>query len=76
MLTLTVERNYICFLSIQEFTTTTCFGPICGPSSGCGWTFSLGYTSIRVVVLGRVRDLIMSRGTMVLGVCGWIAFFP
>jgi len=50
------------FFNIQEFTTTTCFGPICGPSSGCGWTFSLGYTSMRVVVLGRVRDLIMSRG--------------
>jgi len=53
MLTLTVEDNYICFLSIQEFTTTTYFGPICGPSSGCGWTFSLGYTNMRVMVLGR-----------------------
>ena len=40
------------FLILQEFTTTTCFGPICGPSSGCGWTLSLGYTSMRVVVLG------------------------
>ena len=30
----------------------TCFGPICGPSSGCGWAFSLGYTSMHVVVLG------------------------
>jgi len=54
MLTLSVEHNYICFLlNIQEFTTRTCFGPICGPSSGCGWTFSLGYTSMRVVALGR-----------------------
>jgi len=35
MLTLTVEHNYICFY-YKEFTTTTCFGPICGPSSGCG----------------------------------------
>jgi len=25
---------YIFFLSIQDFTTSTCFGPICGPSSG------------------------------------------
>jgi len=33
MLTLTVEHNYICFKNIQEF-TTTCFGPICGPSLG------------------------------------------
>jgi len=41
------------FLNIQEFTATTCFGPICGPSSGCGWTYSLGYTSMRVVVLER-----------------------
>jgi len=41
------------FLNIQEFTTTTCFGPICGASSGCGWTYSLGYTTMRVVVLGR-----------------------
>ena len=30
---------------------------------------------MRVVVLGRVRDLIMSRGTMVPGVSGWISFF-
>ena len=37
MLTLTVEHNCICFLNIQEFTATICFGPICGPSSGCGW---------------------------------------
>jgi hypothetical protein len=44
---------YIYFLNIQEFTTTTCFGPICWSSSGCGWTFSLDYTSICVVVLGR-----------------------
>ena len=36
MLTLTVEHNYICFLSIQEFTTTTCFGPICGPQPDDG----------------------------------------
>ena len=35
MLTLNVEHNYICFY-YKEFTTTTCFGPICGPSSGCG----------------------------------------
>ena len=33
---------------------------------------SLGYTSLRVVVWGRVRDLIMSRGTVVPGVSGWI----
>jgi len=72
MLTLTVEHNCM-FFNIKEF--TTCFGPICGPSSGCGWTFSLGYTSMRVVVLGRVRDLIMSRGTMAPGVSGWISFF-
>jgi len=31
MLTLNVEHNYICFY-YKEF-TTTCFGPICGPSS-------------------------------------------
>jgi len=35
MLTLTVKHNYICFY-YKQFTTTTCFGPICGPSSGCG----------------------------------------
>ena len=35
MLTLTVEHNYHCYY-YMEFTTTTCFGPICGPSSGCG----------------------------------------
>jgi len=35
MLMLNVEHNYICFY-YKEFTTTTCFGPICGPSSGCG----------------------------------------
>ena len=34
------------FLILQEFTTTTCFGPICGPSPGCGWIYSLGYTVI------------------------------
>jgi len=34
MLTLNVEHKYICFY-YKEF-TTTCFGPICGPSSGCG----------------------------------------
>ena len=28
-----------------------------------------------VVVLGRVRDLIILQGTMVLGVSGWISFF-
>jgi len=37
MLTLNVEHNYICFY-YKEFITTTCFGPICGPSSGCGYT--------------------------------------
>jgi hypothetical protein len=26
---------------------------MCGPSSGCGWTYSSGCTSMRVVVLGR-----------------------
>jgi len=52
MLTLIVEHNYICFY-YKEFTTTTCFGPLCGPSSSCGWTYSLGYTTMRVVVLGR-----------------------
>jgi len=51
MLTLSVEHNYICFY-YKEFTTTTCFGPICGTSSGCGLTYSLGYTSMRVVVMG------------------------
>ena len=44
MLTLNVEHNYICSY-YKEFTTTTCFGPICGPSSGCGQTYSLGYTT-------------------------------
>jgi len=60
MLTLTVRyvntysrtQLYLIF-NIQDLTTTTCFGPICGPSSGCGWTFSLGYISMRVVVMGR-----------------------
>ena len=38
VLILTVEHNYITiFASIitRRVTTTTCFGPICGPSSGC-----------------------------------------
>ena len=77
MLTLNVEHNYICFY-YKEFTTTTCFDPICGSSSGCGWTYSLGYTSMRVVVLGvmgRVRDIIILRGTMVPDASGWISFF-
>jgi len=52
MLTLTVEHNYICYY-YKEFRTTTCFGSIYGPSSGCGSTYSLGYTSMRVVVWGR-----------------------
>ena len=51
MLTLTVEHNYHCYY-YMEFTTTTCFGPICGPSSGCGQTQSLGYTSMRVEAMG------------------------
>ena len=36
MLTLTVEHNYIYLILILQGFTTTCFGPICGPSSGCG----------------------------------------
>jgi len=35
MLTLNVEHNYICF-HYKEFTTTTCFGPICGQSPDDG----------------------------------------
>jgi len=38
VLILTVEHNYITvFASVitRRVTTTTCFGPICGPSSGC-----------------------------------------
>jgi len=67
MLTLNVENNNICFY-YKEFTTTTCFGPICGPSSGCGWTYSFGYTSMRVVVLGR--NAVGSRSHYVTGYHG------
>ena len=34
MLTLTVEHNYICYYIIGVYNDI--FGPICGPSSGCG----------------------------------------
>jgi len=53
--------------------TTTCFGPICGPSSGCDWTF--GSVIQECVerswgVLGEGLDLIIAVGTMAPG------FFP
>ena len=35
----TVEHNYTCFWYYRRIITTTCFGPICGPYSGCEWTF-------------------------------------
>jgi len=47
MLTLTVEHNYIYFY-YKEFTTATCFGPICGPSSGCGCKLLVIKTNIVV----------------------------
>jgi len=44
MLTLNVEHNYICF-HYKDFKTTTCFGPICGPSSGCGCVIQIHFVS-------------------------------
>jgi len=36
VLILTVEHNYICLYYYKEdIITTTCFGPMCGPFSGC-----------------------------------------
>ena len=40
VLILTIEHNYICLYYYKEdIITTTCFGPICGPSSGCDLDF-------------------------------------
>jgi len=35
VLILTVEQSNICLYYYKEDIITTCFGPICGPSSGC-----------------------------------------
>jgi len=43
MLKLNVKQNYIYFYYKEFTTTTSCFGPICGPSSG--------YISMRVRML-------------------------
>jgi len=32
--------------------TTTCFGPICGPSSGCDVTYRAAIQDVWVVLLG------------------------
>ena len=41
-ITRTVEHNYISLST--EGNTTTCFGPICGPSSGCNLDLEISYT--------------------------------
>ena len=33
------SRTQLYFIQQYTRTTTTCFDPICGPSSGCDWTF-------------------------------------
>jgi len=50
----------------------TCFGPICGPSSGCDWTFESVIQecvdrSWGVLGEGAGRDLIITVGTMAPG---------
>jgi len=42
-ITLTVEHNYISLSTVGN-TTTTCFGPIGGPSSGCNLDLEICYT--------------------------------
>ena len=41
-ITLTVEHNYISLSTVGN--TTTCFGPIGGPSSGCNLDLEISYT--------------------------------
>jgi len=42
-ITLTVEHNYISLSTVGN-TTTKCFGPIGGPSSGCNLDLEISYT--------------------------------
>jgi len=80
MLTLTVKHNYICFLIYRSLQQQHVSALYVGPSSGCGWTYSLGYTSMRVVVLGH--NAAGSRSHYVTGYhgpeCIWldIVLFP
>jgi len=39
--TRTVKHNYITSIITMRVLTTTCFGPTCGPSSGCNYTRSV-----------------------------------
>ena len=65
-ITHTVEHNYI---SLSSKNTTTCFGPICGPSSGCDLTYRAPIQDVWGVFEGvgdwGKRDLVVSIvGTM------------
>ena len=66
VLILTVEHNYICLLYYRGIITTTCFGPICGSSSGCDWTFGsviqecVGRSWGVLGEVGAGRDLIIT----------------
>ena len=63
-ITLTVEHNYI-LLSTVGNKTTTCFGPIGGPSSGCNLDLEISYT--RCVGGGGTRSRYFNIGYHDLG---------
>jgi len=55
VLILTVEHNYICLCYYKkDIITMTCFGPICGLSSGCDLDFWISYTGMRGAFLGSL----------------------
>ena len=63
VLILTAEHNYICLYYYKEDIITTCFGPICGPSSGCDLDFWISYTGMRGALLGSLGGGVKSHYT-------------
>jgi len=52
----TYSRTQLYFTQRYSKNTTTCFGPMCGPSSGCGSTYRTAIQDVWGVVLGGVLE--------------------
>ena len=74
MLTLGVEHNYICYYIIGVYNNDM-FRPYMWAVVRLTAYAILACVQWSWGVMGRVRDLIISQGTMVQGVSGWISFF-
>ena len=78
MLTFSFEQNYICYYIIGIYNNDM-FRPYMWAIIRLWLDLELRLILACVqrlwVVMGRVRDLIISQGTMVLCVSGWISFF-